>query len=143
MTRIDFYILDGASTQDRFLLSCRIVEKAWKENHRVMIHAGSEQEAHHLDQLLWTFRDQSFVPHALLPIADTSTTPVIIGWNEDAGEESDILLNLSNEVPACFSRFERVIEPVDNDPERREACRQHYRYYRDRGYPLNDRKIQN
>ena len=143
MTRIDFYILDGASTQDRFLLSCRIVEKAWKENHRVMIQAGSEQEAHHLDQLLWTFRDQSFVPHALLPIADTSTTPVIIGWNEDAGEESDILLNLSNEVPACFSRFERVIAPVDNDPVRREACRQHYRYYRDRGYPLNDRKIQN
>jgi DNA polymerase-3 subunit chi len=66
---------------------------------------------------------------------------VIIGWNADAGEESDILINLSGEVPACFSRFERVIEPVDNDPERRAVSRQHYCYYRDRGYPLNDRKI--
>ena len=141
MTRIDFYILDSASNQDRYLLSCRIAEKAWKENHRVMIQADSEQEAHHLDQLLWTFRDQSFIPHALLPIADASTTPVIIGWNTDAGEESDILINLSAEVPACFSRFERVLEPVDNDPERRAVSRQHYRYYRERGYPLNDRMI--
>jgi DNA polymerase-3 subunit chi len=141
MTRIDFYILDTSAVQDRYLLSCRIAEKAWKENHRVMIQAASEQEARHLDQLLWTFRDQSFVPHALLPVADTTTTPVIIGWNADAGEERDILINLSDEVPACFSRFERVIEPVDNDPERRAISRQHYRYYRDRGYPLQDRKI--
>ena len=96
MTRIDFYILDTGAVQDRYLLSCRIAEKAWKENHRVMIQAASEQEARHLDQLLWTFRDQSFVPHGLLPVADTTTTPVIIGWNADAGEERDILITLGD-----------------------------------------------
>ena len=74
MTRIDFYILDEASRQDRYLLSCRIIEKAWKNHHRVMVQTGSEEEARHLDKLLWTFRDQSFVPHGLLPIADAQTT---------------------------------------------------------------------
>jgi DNA polymerase-3 subunit chi len=141
MTRIDFYILDEASRQDRYLLSCRIIEKAWKNHHRVMVQTGSEEEARHLDKLLWTFRDQSFVPHGLLPIADAQTTPVIIGWNTDAGEERDILVNLSDEIPAYFSRFERVIEPVDNDEQRRAISREHYRFYRDRGYPLNNTTI--
>lgn len=141
MTRVDFYILDDASRQDRYLLACRIIEKAWKNHHRVMVQAGSEEEARHLDKLLWTFRDQSFVPHGLLPIADAQTTPVIIGWNTDAGEECDILVNLSDEIPAYFSRFERVIEPVDNDGQRRAISREHYRFYRDRGYPLNNTTI--
>jgi DNA polymerase-3 subunit chi len=141
MTQVDFYILDESSKQDRYFLSCRIIEKAWKNNHRVMIQTGNEQEAHHLDKLLWTFRDQSFIPHALLPVADTETTPVIIGWNSDAGEERDILINLADEIPAYFSRFERMIEPVDNNENRRVISREHYRFYRDRGYPLNNRTI--
>ena len=141
MTQVDFYILDEQASQDRFFLCCRIAEKAWKNNHRVMIQTTSEQEAHHLDKLLWTFRDQSFIPHALLPVADSETTPVIIGWSSDAGEERDILINLADEIPAYFSRFERVIEPVDNNANRREISREHYRYYRDRGYPLNNRTI--
>ena len=141
MTRIDFYILEESSRQDRYVLSCRIIEKAWKSRHRVMVQTASEEEARHLDRLLWTFRDQSFVPHALLPVADAETTPVIIGWNSDAGEERDLLVNLSDEIPAYFSRFDRVIEPVDNDAGRRAISREHYRFYRDRGYPLNNTTI--
>jgi DNA polymerase-3 subunit chi len=141
MTQIDFFILDESSRQDRYTLSCRIIEKAWRNDHRVMVQTGSEQEAHHLDKLLWTFRDQSFVPHALLPVADAETTPVIIGWNTDAGEERDILINLADEIPAYFSRFDRVIEPVDNDADRRARSREHYRFYRDRGYPMNNLTI--
>jgi DNA polymerase III subunit chi len=142
MTRIDFYILATPGRNGRHLLSCRIAEKAWSQQHRVMIQADSEEEARQLDQLLWTFRDQSFIPHALLPQADPHTTPVIIGWSGDAADECDLLINLATEIPAFFSRFERLIEIVDNDPAVKQSGRDHYRYYRDRGYPLNNHNLQ-
>ena len=63
-----------------------------------MIQTSSEQEAMHMNQLLWTFRDQSFIPHELLPRADMKTTPVIIGWGGDAAEECDVLINLATEI---------------------------------------------
>jgi DNA polymerase-3 subunit chi len=141
MTRIDFYILNENSRHDRFFLSCRITEKAWRQNHRIMIQTNSGQEARHMSQLLWTFRDQSFIPHELLPRADLKTTPVIIGWSDDAADECDVLINLATEIPHFFSRFERLVEIVDKDPAQREVSRDHYRYFQERGYPLTNHKL--
>jgi len=141
MTRVDFYILENTSGNDRYRLACRIAEKAWKSGNRVLIHTASVEEANHLDRLLWTFRDGSFVPHALLGQADPDMNPVLIGHGTDAGGEHDVLINLARDVPAFFSSFERVIEPVDDDPDHRATSRERYRFYRERGYPLHNRTI--
>ena len=141
MTRIDFYILNEKARHDRFFLGCRITQKAWHQQHRVMIQTNSEQEARHMNQLLWTFHDQSFIPHELLPRADLKTTPVIIGWNDDAADECDVLINLAAEIPPFFSRFERLVEIVDKDPAQKQVSRNHYRYYQERGYPLTNHKL--
>lgn len=140
MTRIDFYILNE-NAHDRFFLSCRITQKAWHQKHRVMIQTSSEQEAMHMNKLLWTFHDQSFIPHELLPRADIKTTPVIIGWGSDAAEECDVLINLATEIPHFFSRFERLVEIVDKDPAHKQVSRAHYRYYQERGYPLTNHQL--
>lgn len=89
-----------------------------------------------MDRLLWTFSDQSFVPHARLGKGDPEVNPVLIGDVQDASGEHDVLINLAREVPGCFARFERLAECVDNEPGVREASRERYRFYRDRGYPL-------
>lgn len=141
MTRIDFYILDEGARSDRFHLACRITEKAWKSGHRVLINTASLQEAKYLDTLLWTFRDQSFIPHGILGAAEPETNPVLIGHGSDAGDEEDVLVNLASTVPEFFSKFERVIEPVDDDTAVRNASRERYRFYRDRGYPLHNQRI--
>ncbi len=141
MTRIDFYILNENTRHDRFFLSCRITEKAWHQKHRIMIQTNSEQEARHMNQLLWTFRDQSFIPHELLSRANLKTTPVIIGWSGDAAEECDVLINLATEIPPFFSRFKRLVEIVDKEPVQKQVSRDHYRYYQERGYPLTNYKL--
>ena len=141
MTRIDFYILNEKARHDRFFLSCRITEKAWHQKHRIMIQTNSEQEAGHMNQLLWTYREQSFIPHELLPCINPETTPVTIGWTGDAADECDVLINLAAEIPPFFSRFERLVEIVDKDPAHRQISRIHYRYYQERGYPLTNHKL--
>ncbi len=141
MTRIDFYILAEPSQGNRHTLACRLADKAYQQGHRVYLHADSEQEAAQLDRLLWTFRDRSFVPHGLSGQVDTARTPVLIGWGDEAADEHDVLINLGREVPHFFSRFERVMEPVDQAEEIRTAARQRFRFYRDRGYPLDTHDI--
>ncbi|MEN8174263.1 MAG: DNA polymerase III subunit chi [Pseudomonadota bacterium] len=141
MTRVDFYVLEASAADDRQRLACRITEKAVKRGHRVFIHTDSPESARYLDDLLWTFHDRSFLPHGLLGRADPGVTPVIIGHGTDAGGEHDVLINLAREIPAFFSSFERVIEPVDKDADNRAAGREHFRFYKDRGYALETNKI--
>jgi len=136
MTRIDFYILAQASRGNRHLLACRLSEKAFRQRHRVYIHTTSMEEAQHLDRLLWTFREGSFVPHGLSGEADAEFTPILIGCRDAPGDEDDVLINLAREVPSFFSRFERVAELIDQEAAVRASGRKRYCFYRDRGYPL-------
>ncbi len=141
MTRIDFYLLREMADGNRFTLACRLVEKAYRQNRRVFVHTASEEESVHMDRLLWTYRQDSFIPHGMLHKVDASVTPVLIGHEEDVGQEHDVLINLSNRIPPFFSRFERLAEPLDRTPDLLTAGRERFRYYRERGYPLEHHEI--
>ncbi len=142
MTRVDFYILKEQARDDRFGLACRLAEKAWRQGHRVLLYTGSQDEARHLDRLLWTYRDGSFLPHGALGQADPQMNPVLIGQpGQEPGDEHDVLINLATEIPTFFSRFDRVAECVDHNEDARKACRQRYRYYKEHGYPLQTHDI--
>ncbi len=142
MTQVDFYILGKRARGDRYTLACRLAEKAWQQGRRVYLHTASDAESRHLDRLLWTYRDGSFLPHGIQGNADPGLNPVLIGHQDDGAGEHDVLINLSNEVPAFFSRFKRVAEPLDQDQEVRSAGRNRYRFYRDRGYPLASHDVE-
>jgi len=141
MTRVDFYILSEKAQDNRYQFTCRLVEKIYHQGRRIYIHTASEEEAQHLDRLLWTFRQGSFVPHGRLPDAAPDMTPILIGNDGNPGDEQDVLINLGHEPPSFFSRFERVAEPIDNDPANRQSGRDKFRFYRDRGYPLESHTI--
>lgn len=141
MTQVDFYILADKASGDRYSLACRIADKAWSQGHRVYLHTNSEAESKHLDTLLWTYREGSFLPHGLFGQTDSEMTPVIIGHTENPGDEHDTLINLATTLPDFFSRFERVAELIDNDPHIKQTGRERFRIYRDRGYTLNTHTI--
>lgn len=140
MTRIDFYILEGeqGGQTDGRLVACRVAEKAYLAGHRVYIHAGDAREAERLDELLWTFRQGSFVPHQKLEAGTTADalTPIHIGWGSEPEVHDEVLINLAAEVPLFFSRFQRVAEIVPADDQGKQQGRARYKFYRDRGYQL-------
>ena len=142
MTDIDFYILDNDMPLGRERMACRLAEKVYRLGRSVFIHTASATDSHRLDDLLWTFRDGSFVPHALAGQAmepSEAVTPVMIGHDENTPEFSDVLINLSSEVPLFFSRFERVTEIIGLLDKA--SGRERFRFYRDRGYPLKSHTI--
>ncbi len=143
MTRIDFYSLAEDSSGDRLLLTCRLAQRAHGEGLKVSIATADARTARELDRLLWTFRDDSFLPHGLVGETDPELTPILIGVAGEmvADVGGQVLINLDLDVPAALDRYERLLEPIDLDPQVRAAGRRRYVHYKGLGYPLEHREI--
>ncbi len=142
MARVDFYILSQAGQHSRHTFACRLAEKAYRLEHTVHIHAASREEAERLDDLLWTFRDGSFVPHHVLGGAAAGIeSPVVIGSQGDAVETRDLLINLCDEIPDCAGAFARVAELVTSDGNCKHLSRKRFAAYRDQGHSLETHNV--
>lgn len=139
MTRIDFYVLSGHEANGRALLACRLAEKAFQHGHRVYIHTESAAQSRQMDELLWTFRAGSFVPHGLREHAEQ--VPVVISDSGEPDSHTGVLINLAPDVPLFFSRFARVAELVDQNDAQLRTGRERYRFYKERGYELASHKL--
>ena len=141
MTEVDFYVLKDAAPQAGMQFTCRLAEKIFKDGHQVYINTTSEQQLRQLDDLLWSFRQGSFLPHAVYKSNDTETTPVLLGHATEPDGPSDVLVNLAEDIPAFFSRFSRVTELVSCDEAQRDAARTRYKFYKDRGYTVRSHQL--
>lgn len=145
MTRIDFYILPDSASSSRPLLACRLADKAYKLGHHIYIHTESREQAMQMDDLLWTFSQGSFLPHALAADRGNPAPPILIGQGDEPALSpeagADVLINLTSGVPLFFSRFERVAEIIDQGDAQKQAGRERYRFYRDRGYALQSHNV--
>lgn len=141
MTRIDFYILKEDSTDARLLFVCRLVDKAVRQGNRVLINVTDWSTADLLDNLLWSFRPESFIPHALSNTEEATEVPVVISAGVDQADHHDLLINLTADVPVFFSRFQRLAEVVVQADAVLEATRQHYSFFKERGYPIDTHKL--
>lgn len=146
MTKVDFYILADNTIEQRHLFACRLVEKAFKLDHQIYIHTDDNAQANAIDQLLWNWRSTSFVPHQLETSASDgddnspySAARVQIGFggsDHSATRHNGLMINLAQQVPDFFSRFDRLSEIVVQAPAVIESTRSSFRFYRDRGYQL-------
>ena len=139
MTKIDFYQIE--SDEAPLLFCCRLVAKIYRMGHQVHIHTENEAQAKEMDALLWHFRPESFIPHTLDNIDEEA--PIRIGCSKmsEPNTHQEVLVNLSGSVPDFFSRFERVAEVVPLNTDSRDAARENYKFYKDRGYEIKYNKI--
>ncbi|MFC3909522.1 DNA polymerase III subunit chi [Legionella dresdenensis] len=135
--RIDFYLLSESGSNARWLLACRLLEKAYLRGHRVFVFCNNKEQAELLDELLWTFREDSFIPHNLQGEGPEPPPPIQIGYQGEPRGFNDILLNLSDTIPDFFKRFKRVMEIVGNDDDAKAISRTHYREYKNQQCDLH------
>ena len=140
MPRVDFYVLEDEQLHPRLLTVCRLVEKALEHGHQVHIHTDSAATASMIDDCLWTFRDDAFIPHAVDAPEDESVS-VRIGLQSEPVAAADVLINLATQVPDFYKRFERLIEVVNQDPAIRDTGREHFRFFREQGLELHHHPI--
>ena len=141
MTRVDFYVSPGQTNQARWQVACRIAEKAYLQKHRIYIHTNNAEQTEQIDKMLWIFKAGSFIPHCQPHEAHHQQAAILIGHDSLPDMAPEVLINLADEVPTFFSRFERVAEVVAGDEQIRKTARNRFKYYRERGYPLETHQL--
>jgi DNA polymerase-3 subunit chi len=132
MTSVDFYQIDPARHRYDQVV-CQLCKKAYDSGQLTLLLTQGPQQSQQLDHKLWTFADDSFVPHDSEESEDF-VTPILVHDNPEPTGDRQLLINLSDSVPAYFAQFKRVIELVTED--NKAQARAHYSYYKERGYPL-------
>jgi DNA polymerase III subunit chi len=132
--RVDFYILKSAAAKQRWNFACRLTEKAYLRDLRVVIACDNAADAQALDDLLWTYNEKSFVPHTLASEGQDldSSTPVHLIVQPTTAATADLLVNLSGTLPVDWEKYPRIAEIVDADEERRRLGRERFKSYRNR-----------
>ena len=149
MTQVDFYVLQSDTTQAQHDFACRLVEKAYQQGNRVVIATPDEASTSAMDELLWTFKPESFLPHSTCSSEDADNTTnkdqqqagIFISHSNDECDHHDVLVNLRPTLPQQFSRFKRLAEVVIQEKNSLEASRKSYAFYKQRGYPINTHKL--
>jgi DNA polymerase III subunit chi len=121
--RVDFYVLKSNNAKQRWVFACRLIEKAYLRDLRVVVVNDTPADAKALDHLLWTFNERCFIPH------DIAQSNITVEPAAPAGPE--LLVNLTAGLPAEWERYGRVAEIIDADEERRRLGRERFKAYRD------------
>jgi DNA polymerase-3 subunit chi len=135
-TRVDFYLISETTIEARRLFACRLIDKAYRQGHRIYVYVD-EENAQSIDDQLWTFKDTSFIPHSL----DNNALPVQVGYSTPSPEWNDLLVNLTQKTPTFFNQFQRVAEIAPDEPAWRVHARKQYRHYRDKGCELESHQL--
>lgn len=144
VTKVDFYILKTQSIDARLSFICKLIEKIYKNNHQLFVFCQDETQAVALDEKLWVFKPESFIPHRLQNIrslAKLSVEKIQIGINPPEPLYQDILLNESLIFPSFFTQFTRIIEVIHDDEIVKSQGRERYRSYQTHGCTIRSHKI--
>ena len=130
------------SAKQRWAFACRLTEKAYLKDLKIVIVSDTLADAQSLDELLWTFNERSFVPHKLC-LDESSVDPAtaVHLTVETTIPDADLLLNLAQRLPPQFQRYSRIAEVIDADEERRRLGRERFKAYRDLKLPLETHQI--
>ena len=136
MTEVNFY----TGVPDRQAYACRLLRKTLAAGLKTGVW-GPLRLLERLDQTLWTFDPQEFLPHVLLkadmPASLREQTPVLLSDRLDDLVGCQALLNFEPEPPPGLDRFQRVLELVSTEPEQVAAGRARFKAYKAMGVTVN------
>jgi DNA polymerase-3 subunit chi len=141
--QVDFYILENAGGEEKRNYACRIAHKAYSQKLKVFIKTGSSQSEQELDKLLWSYSQESFIPHCVVNGGEAAWDdyPIQLGMDSNLVNNADILLNLSQDVVDDYDRFPRIAELVCGEELDRKSGRERFRHYREKGIQPNTHKL--
>lgn len=137
MPRADFYLI----AKPRFLeqplmLVCELARKAYDANQWTLILARDATQAEELDELLWAFDDDAYIPHQVAGTDDEDElTPVLIAPPDFDAPARALVINLRDS--AFVGQCDRVLEVVPADASAREPLRERWKQYKARGFEVN------
>jgi DNA polymerase-3 subunit chi len=135
MTEILFYHLQRQPLE-RVLPT--LIEKSLERGWRVVVQAAAEERIEALDAHLWTFRDDSFLPHGTWREAIVSEQPVVLTIHDDNPNGAAVRFLIDGvPVPADAAAYQRIVLIFDGeDPEAVATARERWSEGRAQGFDV-------
>ena len=115
MTEVLFYHLQNMSLES---VLPPLLEKSLERGWRVVVQSTSQERADALDAHLWTYRDDSFLPHATSRSADLADQPIVLAVEEDNPNRANVRFLIDNAaLPADCACYERMVLLFNGDDQ--------------------------
>jgi DNA polymerase III subunit chi len=113
MTEVLFYHLQDMTLEN---VLPPLLEKSLERGWRVVVQSASEERADALDAHLWTYRDDSFLPHATWRVGDAAEQPIVLMAGEGNPNRANVrFLVDSAALPADSESYQRLVLVFNGD----------------------------
>ena len=134
MTEIRFYHLSSISLEQSLP---KFLERAWIQGHRIVVRATSPERVEHLNAILWTYEEASFLPHGSMRDGNAATQPIWLTHRGENPNGATLLIVVDGVEAADIASYARCTDLFDgNDAGSLEAARARWRRARDAGHAL-------
>ncbi len=136
MSEVLFYHLERKTLDD---VLPGLVERTLARNWRALIRTESADRAAAIDNLLWTYDEQSFLPHAQMGDGDASRQKILIAVEEANANAADVLFLVGGALPSAWdgapADYTRIVLLLDGrDPEALQIAREAWRNAKSAGH---------
>jgi DNA polymerase-3 subunit chi len=134
MTEILFYHLTESKLEDALP---PLLEKSLERGWKVAIQTVDEERRDFLDARLWTFRDDSFLPHATDTSSAPQSQPILLTASDANGNEANVRFLVDGAEPPAVEGYERIVFMFDGyDAYQLEMARNHWKRLKTEGHAL-------
>jgi len=134
MTEIGFYHLTRSKLEQALP---RLLAKVLESGVRAVVRAGSEERVRFLNTNLWTYDQDSFLPHGSAAEGDAGDQPIWLTTEQENPNGAAILVLTDGAAAEDLANFTRCLDMFDgNDPAAVEAARTRWKTWRAAGHEL-------
>lgn len=134
MTEVRFYHLERQSQMQVVPL---LLSKALERGHRIILKMANMTQVAQMNDHLWTFDAQAFLPHGAEQNGDSSKQPVYLTDGDENPNEADVLILCAGAESEAIGGFTLCCEMLDgHDQGAVSAARARWKVYKDKGYEV-------
>ncbi|NRG18936.1 DNA polymerase III subunit chi [Rhizobiales bacterium] len=134
MTEVLFYHLTLRPLED---VLPGLLEKCLEREWRVVVQTGSDERVGALDSLLWTYRDDSFLPHGAAGDGNGAEHPVFLTSGPDNPNAANVRFLVDRASPPDLAPYMRAVFVFDgHDPDALNDARAHWKSAKDAGHDI-------
>lgn len=146
-TQVMFYVLPetksdstGINTNSVLHQACLQASYFYRQGHKVFIFCQDKDHGESVDEMLWAFDTDSFVPHNLAGEGPKQGSPVEISYQAPTSRRS-VLINLTETMPDFANRFNFVVDFVPTDSTLKQQARERFKVCRQWGFHVESQAI--
>ena len=148
MSQVLFYIhsedTSAATAQvslpQHFVQACQLASYYYQQNKKVFIYTENQQDAFTVDEYLWQFDGDSFVPHNLSGEGPKQGSAVEISSQAPQGRRP-VLINLTSTMPDFASQFQFIVDFVPSDETLKQQARDRFIACRQWGFQVDNQAV--